>query len=115
MSEEQNPETRKEVSPPALEELSFEDFESRVESSFRLPEAGIELVLEEASKMGSAPKPGSRIQRQAFSLLFHGPAEPLLDQGIRRLEHDELGAQDLFLVPVGDAEDGGFLYEAVFT
>jgi hypothetical protein len=38
----------------------------------------------------------------------------LLPQRIYRLEHDELGALDLFLVPIG-RDDSGVRYEAVFT
>lgn len=49
-----------------------------------------------------------------FALLFHGPPEPLLDQGIRRLHSAATGPLDVFLVAVGrDAETAR--YEAVFN
>ncbi len=53
-------------------------------------------------------------RRRQFSLLFRGGPDPPLGQRIYRVEHDELGALDIFLVPLGP--DGvGQRYEAVFT
>ena len=49
-----------------------------------------------------------------FSLVFRGPHEPLLPQQIYPFEHDQLGAFDLFIVPVGRDEEG-LQYEAVFN
>jgi hypothetical protein len=51
---------------------------------------------------------------ESFSLLFQGPAEPFLPQAIYPLEHAQLGAFALFLVPVGK-NAAGFLYEAVLN
>ena len=54
------------------------------------------------------------MERRQFSLLFRGPVDPFLSQGTYRLDHAELGALDIFLVPIGpDAE--GMRYEAVFA
>lgn len=52
--------------------------------------------------------------RSPFSVLFHGPLTPVLPQGIYHLEHERLGAVDLFLVPVGPVEPNAMAYEAVF-
>lgn len=52
--------------------------------------------------------------REAFSLLFLGPLQPILPQRIYRLSHDGLGELDIFLVPIGPQADG-MGYEAVFT
>jgi len=51
--------------------------------------------------------------RQPFSLMFQAPAEPALPQRIYRLEHPQLEAMDLFLVPVARSAEG-LHYEAVF-
>jgi hypothetical protein len=51
---------------------------------------------------------------ESFSLLFRGPLIPLLPQRTYRLEHEQLGPQELFLVPVGP-RDGTMQYEAVFN
>jgi hypothetical protein len=49
-----------------------------------------------------------------FSILLRGPAEPVLPQGIFRLEHPRLGAADVFFVPIG-RDDRGTAYEAIFS
>ena len=49
-----------------------------------------------------------------FLSSFEQAATPVLEQMIRRLEHDELGAFELFLVPIGP-DDTGMRYEAVFA
>ena len=110
-----DPDQASSTEAPTLDAVRFEDFEALVDTSFELPDEKLELRLCEVSALGQPPKAGGRITRQAFSCLFRGPVEPVLAQGIRRLEHETLGSQELFLVPVGDAEDGGTLYEAVFT
>jgi hypothetical protein len=59
--------------------------------------------------------------RKPFSIVFHGPLDPVLPQGTHRLEHAKLGELDLFLVPVGPNEPSApgeapaaMRYEAVF-
>jgi len=53
-------------------------------------------------------------QQTNFSLEFVAPTDTPPEQGIYRLEDDELGSMDLFLVPVArDAE--GLHFEAVFN
>lgn len=38
---------------------------------------------------------------EQFSLLFEGPPEPMLPQGIYQFRHDQLGEMPLFTVPIG--------------
>jgi len=103
-----------------IESWTKEDFAGRVGETFGLSIAAIgadpvpfKLIQ---VKAGAAPPSG----RAQFSLLFRGPRAAVRPQGIYRVEHPELGAHDLFLVPVGLAPDeggdgGGVLFEAVFT
>jgi len=51
---------------------------------------------------------------RSFSLIFHGPSDQSLDQGIHSLRHEDLGDLEVFLVPIGD-RDGVRQYEAVFS
>ena len=53
-------------------------------------------------------------RNEAFSLMFHGPSDPFLGQGIHKLKHATLEELEIFLVPVGQDKDG-FQYEAVFN
>lgn len=52
-----------------------------------------------------------------FSLLFEGPAETQLQQGLYTVQHDDVGAHDIFLVPVAAAPNQADVvhYEAVFN
>jgi len=80
-------------------------------------ERTVALQLVEVKKFGSAAGAG----RQPFSLLFLGPAAPVLPQRIHPLRHPELGALEIFLVPIGgavgpaDPEARGMRYEAIFN
>jgi hypothetical protein len=72
--------------------------------------ATVELVLAEAAAEDS----GEHAPRPPFSLLFEGPAEPLLPQGTYRFEHGSLGVLEIFIVPLG--RDGhGSAYQAVYA
>ena len=103
-----------------LEQLTVTEFERRLGQSFVLHRAdggNLVLVLAEAQATSSVRGPGSggAPGRLPFSLLFSGPAEPRLAQGIHTLTMPgETGTLDLFLVPIGPYA-GGMGYEAVFT
>ena len=86
-----------------------ETFRDRVGEAFAVPDAGLELTLEELTAAeGASQRPGG-----GFSLVFAGPADPMLPQAIHRLAHAGVGELDVFLVPIsGDAS--GVRYEAVF-
>ena len=97
--------------PRPLDSLTAEDFRPRVGGGFRLADEPVEWELIEVTAQEGSAQPGSRA---SFSVVFRGPRQPVLDQRIRRLEHDTMGVLELFLVPVGP-DDAGMLYEAVFT
>ena len=54
------------------------------------------------------------VLQEQFSLLFHGPIDEFMPQGTYTLRHTTLGTFDLFLVPIGQNQEG-FSYEAVFN
>jgi hypothetical protein len=56
----------------------------------------------------------STAQHEQFSLVFHAPAQMPAHQGTYHLENHELGAMDLFLVPVAHDADT-LVLEAVFN
>jgi hypothetical protein len=51
---------------------------------------------------------------RAFSMEFRGPLDDFLAQRTYATEHAAIGEFPLFLVPIGQREDG-FRYEAVFS
>ena len=95
-----------------LEDFSVATFRDRLGETFRLRDesgATLDLVLIDTRGL-----PSHSGVREPFSVVFRAPARPVLDQMIRRLQHPELGAFELFLVPIGP-DDLGMRYEAVFT
>jgi uncharacterized protein DUF6916 len=59
--------------------------------------------------------------RTPFSVVFHGPMEPVMPQGTYRLEHEQFGEVELFIVPIGPNAPGepgkaptAMRYEAAF-
>lgn len=100
--------------PPALASLTFELFEPLVGQVFEVPFADevFAFTLAEAKLIRNfAPQIQSR---PPFSLVFHCPDVRILPQAIHTVKHDQLGLQEIFLVPIaGDAE--GVSYEAVFN
>lgn len=94
--------------------MTIDTFRDRAGESFHDTDAGLTLELRVVEDLTEQAENVAADARTPFSLMFHGPAEPLLPQGIRPLAHDELGALDIFLVPVG-REGDGVRYQAVFT
>lgn len=109
-----------------LETLTAADFRDIKGSRFRLtvelPEhrrqAAFEFELADVTEV-TRVNPGGF--RNPFSVLFHGPLQPVLPQSIYRLEHERLGMLELFLVPLGPNEPIGpgeqptaMRYEAAF-
>ena len=95
--------------------LTVSDFQPHVGSGFRLDADDVlEVELVEVDDVGGRSGVPPERPRAPFSVVFLGPRDPVLPQRIYRLEHDELGTLDLFLVPIG-RDDAGVRYEAVFT
>ena len=91
-----------------LENLTLADFEPLLHQRFRVDpgeQPPFEVELMEVTEIPR--EPGGRAP---FSLEFAGGPSPPLPQSIYRVEHDALGAIEIFLVPI--AADR---YEAVFT
>lgn len=98
-----------------LDKLHDTDFLPYINQIFRVRLDGVEpIALELVNVTESGPK--SRPDaRRPFSLYFLGPVSPqYLVQRTYRLEHEQMGAFDLFIVPLGP-ETGRMRYEAIFT
>lgn len=96
----------------SLDQLSIGKFSELVGSVFSVS-AGegriVELKLASAASLRTNA-PGY----EGFSLVFDGPAAQPLEQRIFQFRHDQLGAFELFIVPVG-ADRGLRQYEVVFN
>ncbi len=101
-----------------LDWLTHDDFSGKIGEPFEVTvEDGalLALVLAESWLGEAAGGPGPEGQeRVQFSLIFAGPAAPVLAQGTYELRHSELGELTLFLVPLGPVGDA-MRYEAAFA
>lgn len=102
-----------------IETFTHATFAGHIGEPFRVrldDSDALELRLVEATVIGSASarRWAEGGGREPFTLVFRGRKDVVLPQGTYQMEHDEIGAFDVFLVPIGpDAE--GMRYEAVFT
>lgn len=103
--------------PRDLSTLTLAELQPLVGSVFcraNPPGADLELRLINAEPLSVSPHPDGTPVRQAFSLVFRGPHELVLSQGMHDLDHPTCPLPGVFLVPLApDAE--GPRYEAVFT
>jgi Domain of unknown function (DUF6916) len=101
-----------------LEDLTADTFAPAVGHTFRLDAGeagGLDLELVESRLHDpDAPERDDSGKRAPFSLLFKGPAQPILEQRIYSLEHESIGALEIFIVPVAH-DEAGTSYEAVFA
>ena len=101
-----------------LESLDITTFAGRLGDVFLLVPDETTVIVTRLIAVTPAPG-GSAGQvraggRTPFSLVLRSPPSAPLPQRIYRLQHEELGPLDLFLVPIGP-DDVGMCYEAVFS
>jgi len=93
--------------------LTEEEFSKHLNTKFRVVnEEPIELELTEVK--GYLSKAHEQTGMERFSAFFRGPADRYLRQQTYSMEHEQMGAFELFLVPVS-RDESGLRYEAVFN
>lgn len=99
-----------------LDHLAKDDFDPHVGDEFQLDVDGDQtLPLELVSSHPLSSDTVESATRTPFSLIFRSPGEQRhAPQRIYTVRHPELGAMEIFLVPIGP-DEGGMRYEAVFT
>jgi hypothetical protein len=98
--------------PPGAETgVDLETFRAQLGTTFQvdLGAEHVPLRLVEAVE----GRTGGGFRR--FSVLFHGPAERALPQGLYSFRHDTLGVFALFIVPIIGSDTQRILYEACFS
>ena len=99
---------------------AFESFAAHLATVFtlRAPDGqSLALELVEVQRASYADDPAAVApsgRQEPFTLVFRGPRSPYAQQGTWRLEHDGMGAVDLFIVPIGPDEKG-MRYQAILT
>jgi hypothetical protein len=97
-----------------LKQLTRQTFDDLVNQPFQLSldAQPLSLDLIECKSLRNGQEEDG--EREPFSLVFRGPAEPILAQQIHPLAHSSIGSIEIFLVPLGPTK-GGMKYEAIFT
>ena len=97
--------------PPAAPAFTAELFRGALHTWFEVVHDGPPLLLplkevtEEAASGGYV----------RFSLIFHGPGDRMIPQGVYTLRHTLVGEQEIFLVPVLGSTPDRALYQACFN
>ena len=107
---------------PVPSALTCAAFAPLVGESFAATREGVSVALEliEANVTQLKPIDGRArgksgfVRHDPFVLLFRGPLEPQLRQGLHQFAHPAMGEFEMSIVPVGPGESG-LLYEAVFN
>lgn len=97
-----------------IEELKEEVFARHLNTKFYIPLDVRRVELELARVVGDKSSLDKIEGVERFSLYFLGPGDFYLPQRTYRMEHDQLGALEIFIVPVG-IQDNRYQYEAVFS
>jgi hypothetical protein len=91
--------------------LTHEEFSQHANTNFQVQvdeNTNVPLELTDVSEIKLYP------QQEEFTVVFRGPSDMFLGQGIRNFTHDQMGEFELFIVPIRqDAQ--GFYYEAIFN
>ena len=94
-------------------ELTEKEFSQHLNSTFLIKFIDGEVELRLVEVKGYVPRANEDSGMERFSVFFDGTGV-CLPQAVYRLNHEQMGELDLFLVPVS-AERDGFRYEAVFN
>ncbi len=104
-----------------FDKLTSADFSAHLNQTFKIHyhsdkilEARLILEVELIEVAEYSEKWAGPSKRRPFSILFRGPKDANLPQGVYKIEQDKMGTVELFLVPIMPDEKGSF-YESVFN
>ena len=91
-------------------DLSYDNLSKQLNTTFEVEHehADVQLELTEVSNRKL------RERQEEFSIVFRGPTDRLLSQGMWSMKHTQLGEFELFIVPIRKQADGLY-YEAIFN
>lgn len=94
--------------------LTEQEFSKHLKTTFHVifPDGQVDLELDQVK--GYLSKHPEHDGMERFSLFFQGPPKPQMPQYSYKLQHDQMGEFEIFLVPVS-RDDLGVRYEAVFN
>ena len=95
-------------------ELTESEFSKHLNSKFQLESNGQKFELELVEVKGYMPQENEQTGLERFSVFFLGPPDAFLPQQMYRLQHEQMGTLDVFLVPISH-DQNNYHYEAVFN
>lgn len=89
--------------------LTFDDFAGRLGKAYDILVGGgrLPVVLDEAQ-----PLPGGVREGGGFRLVFRGPLQPIIPQGVYPVQRGS-ETHEIFMVPIAQVQTG-IQYEAIF-
>jgi hypothetical protein len=95
--------------------MSLKTFRQLLHQAFTIHTSDNNQLQTELVEVKNLQKESSR-EKVGFSILFHGPKDPCLSQSMYRVENEQLGSVEIFLVPIGPDNSGQYMqYEAIFN
>ena len=91
--------------------LEHEEFSKHLNTEFRIHVNESETV---AAELTSVSEHLLSAVQERFAITFRTSNDIFLGQGMRQLDHDQMGTFTLFLVPIGQ-NDQGTTYEVCFN
>lgn len=96
------------------EALTADHFVPHLNKVFQIAGAPIELVLARVDQRTLESWEVAEGLREPFSLIFHGPADLILSEGLLTLTH-QANAFELYLMPIHTPRRDHQAYQAVFN
>lgn len=91
--------------------LQKESFSPHLNSAFEIFPEGMDKVTVELVELTEKKAEYT----EAFSVIFRGPADAVLNQGSHMFKHPKMGEIELFVTPVNHSKKDGVYYQAVFN
>jgi len=103
----------------SLNDLSFATLSSQLNTKFQVtiaPGKTLDLEMVDSNQSKAAAKSACKLpDYEQFSLVFRGPRDQMLEQGVHKFQHSNIGRFELFIVPVVSRDTKNAYYEAIFN
>jgi hypothetical protein len=96
-------------------ELTADLFDGHVGQTFRVGGVDLALVLTAVERRAMQAWEAEIASRPPFTLVFRGPADAILPEGLRTLEAEGGPAYDLYIIPTHTPSTAHQNYQAVFN
>jgi len=96
-------------------ELTADLFEGHVGQAFQVKGVDLKLVLTAVERRALQAWEAEVVPRPPFTLVFRGPPNAILPEGLRTLEAEGAPAYALYIIPTHTSSAAHQTYQAVFN